>query len=192
MDLPVLLRSAIAFQQILTEKEFRFCVIGGIAVNRWGEPRGTRDVDFTVLTGFGNEADCIDSILADHEPRISNAKEFAILNRVLLVRDSRGIDIDVSLAAMPFEQRAIDRASDFAVATGDRLLTCSASDLVIFKAFAARDQDWIDIEGVLTRSFDQVDWEIVLSELTPLVELKEEPEILGRLQQLRQRARDAS
>ena len=29
---------------------------GGLAVQRWGEPRLTRDADLTLLTGFGKEA----------------------------------------------------------------------------------------------------------------------------------------
>ncbi len=32
-----------------------FCFVGGIAVQRWGEPRFTQDADLTLLTGFGDE-----------------------------------------------------------------------------------------------------------------------------------------
>ncbi|HXJ37983.1 MAG TPA: hypothetical protein VNH18_01825 [Bryobacteraceae bacterium] len=31
------------------------CFIGGIAVQRWSQARVTRDVDLTLLTGFGGE-----------------------------------------------------------------------------------------------------------------------------------------
>lgn len=40
------------------------CFIGGVAVQRWGEPRVTRDIDLTLLTGFGNEAPFIEKLLA--------------------------------------------------------------------------------------------------------------------------------
>ncbi|HUS39578.1 MAG: hypothetical protein WBF93_17945 [Pirellulales bacterium] len=186
MELPKLLQSAIEVQQLLRAECFRFCIIGGIAVQRWGEPRGTRDVDLTLLTGFGNESKHIDVLLHKLEPRIPNAAEFALLNRVLLVRDHRGVDFDISLGAMPFEERTVERASEYLFAENCALVTCSATDLIVHKAFASRDQDWIDIRGVLTRSRSVVDWQTVLRELMPLVELKEEPEILDRLHELYQ------
>jgi len=33
-------------------RRWKFCVIGGLAVQRWGEPRLTQDADLTLLTGF--------------------------------------------------------------------------------------------------------------------------------------------
>ena len=36
------------------------CFIGGLAVQRWGEPRLTRDVDLTVLAEFGGEEKTVD------------------------------------------------------------------------------------------------------------------------------------
>ncbi len=32
-------------------RRWKFCVIGGLAVHRWGEPRLTQDADLTLLTG---------------------------------------------------------------------------------------------------------------------------------------------
>jgi hypothetical protein len=58
------------------------CFIGGIAVQRWGEPRVTRDVDLTLLTGFGDEDVFIDALLAAYPGRVDNAKEFAQRYRV--------------------------------------------------------------------------------------------------------------
>ena len=43
-------------QDFCRGRGWRSCVIGGLAVQRWGEPRLTRDVDVTLLTGFGSEA----------------------------------------------------------------------------------------------------------------------------------------
>ena len=184
MELPRLLRSATELQQLLLNEEYQFCIIGGVAVQRWGEPRGTRDIDLSLLTGFGSESRYIDTILSRLHPRIEDAAQFALLNRVLLVRDDHGVDIDISLGAMPFEERAIQRASKYSFADDCELVTCSATDLIVHKAFADRDQDWVDIRGVLIRSRSHVEWNVVLQELTPLVELKEEPVILDRLQQV--------
>jgi hypothetical protein len=47
-------------QTFLDARKWRSCVIGGIAVQRWGEPRLTRDVDVTLLTGIGGEVPFVD------------------------------------------------------------------------------------------------------------------------------------
>ena len=39
-----------------------YCFIGGLAVLRWGEPRLTRDVDLTVVAGFGDEERVVDAL----------------------------------------------------------------------------------------------------------------------------------
>ena len=36
-------------------KNWKYCLIGGLAVQRWGESRSTQDADLTLLTGFGQE-----------------------------------------------------------------------------------------------------------------------------------------
>lgn len=68
---------------------WRCCVIGGVAVQRWGEPRQTRDVDLTLLTGLGDEASFVDPILARFAGRFSEARQFALDRRVLLVQPWR-------------------------------------------------------------------------------------------------------
>ena len=46
---------------------------------------------------------------------------------------------------------------------------------------AALDQDWIDIRGILVRHRIGIDRDLIFEELIPLAKLKEEPEILTRL-----------
>ena len=40
-----LLFAAVRVQSMLRERGWRFCFIGGIAIQRWGNPRFTRDID---------------------------------------------------------------------------------------------------------------------------------------------------
>jgi hypothetical protein len=174
-------QSAIRADAILRSLGARYCVIGGIAYQRWGEPRVTRDVDFTIFVGFRNEKPWIAKLLAQFEARIENADEFAAMNRVLLMKDSTGVGIDVSLGCFPFEEEMIQRASDWGTPHAGKISTCSAEDLVTLKAFANRPQDWIDIERVVVRQGFRLDRNLILKSLSPLVELKEEPEILDRL-----------
>ena len=174
--------AALEIQATCVSRGWKFCVIGGVAVQRWGEPRFTRDVDITVLSGFGGEVAYVDALLEAYETRIDDAREFALRNRVLLVRSAAGVAIDVSLGAMPFEERAVGRGSPFVVGEARSILTCSAEDLVVLKAFAGRDQDWLDIEGVIARQGPALGTALILRELEPLLELKEDMRALPRLQ----------
>lgn len=52
-----LIEEAYALQSFLQTQQWRFCFIGGLASQVWGELRLTRDVALSLLTGFGNEAE---------------------------------------------------------------------------------------------------------------------------------------
>ena len=171
-------------QVFLEHQSWSFCFIGGLALQRWGEPRLTNDIDLTILAGFGSEEKFVDTLLSAFEARRPDAKEFALMYRVLLLQTSERIGIDVSLAAMPFEEVLIERATDYEFLPGCSLRVCSAEDLIVLKAFADRAQDWIDIRGILVRQGEALDRQAVLTRLEPLVRLKEEPEILSKLREM--------
>lgn len=172
-------------QSFLDARGWQSCVIGGITVQRWGEPRLTRDVDVTLLTGLGEEEKYVDEILRHFASRISDAREFALTRRVMLLTTEDGTDIDVALGGLAFEENAVGRASDFEFYPGMILRTCSAEDLIVMKAFAGRDQDWGDVKGIIARQGRALDWPLIWSELRPLCELKESPENLKQLERLR-------
>jgi hypothetical protein len=166
--------AAVEVEHAVRAAGFRFCFIGGIAVQRWGQPRMTADVDLTIITGFGTEEPYVDTLLASFRGRIIDAREFALRHRTLLLAASNGIHIDIALGAMPFEDHAVDRASAFAIGDGESLTTCSAEDLIVHKAFAGRDKDWLDVRGIVIRQGQQLDRSLIWSELLPLLELKDD------------------
>ena len=118
--------AALEVQAFCRARRWKFCFFGALAVQRWGEPRLTQDVDLTVVTTFGAEAPYVDAFLDRFRGRIPDARGFALQNRVVLLRSDSGIPIDVALGAMPFEERATDRATDFVLQEGVALTTCSA------------------------------------------------------------------
>jgi hypothetical protein len=179
--------AAAQLQAVCESEGWRFCLIGGMALQRWGEARETVDVDLTLLTGFGAEAPFIARLMTAFSARIDDAPAFALANRVLLLRADTGVGLDVALGGLPFEIRAIERSSIFRYPPDVHLRTCSAEDLIVLKAFADRPRDWADIEGILIRQAGSLDWLTVRDELAPLLELKESPETLDRLEQLRVR-----
>src|SRR6266571_7330473 len=171
------INAAAELQALCERRAWRFCFIGGLAVQRWGEPRETADVDLTIITGFGDEDTVIEGLLQEFAPRISDAVEFARSRRVLLLRSKEGVGLDVALGALRYEQLMVERSSLFEFPTHIQLRTCSAEDLIVLKAFAARGQDWVDIERIIVRQTGKLDWNYVYAQLRPLVELKNAPEI---------------
>jgi hypothetical protein len=163
------------------EAGFSFCFIGGLAVQRWGEPRMTADVVLTLLTGFGGEEPFVDRLLSSFRGRLDDARGFALANRTLLLYAKNGTPLDVSLGAMPFEERTIERSTGWVVADGVSLTTCSAEDLIVHKAFAGRDKDWLDIQGIVARRHGTLRLEIVWDELLPLLDLAESRDAEARL-----------
>jgi hypothetical protein len=179
------IRAAAELQAVCEGESWQFCFIGGLAVLRWGEPRETVDVDLTLLTGFRDEMHFVSVLAGRFEPRIERAAEFALVNRVLLLRASSGVGLDIALGGLPFEEGVVRRSSPFTFPPAVALRTCSAEDLVVLKAFADRPKDWVDLDGIIIRQGDRMDWGYVRDQLAPLVELKEAPDILQRLEKRR-------
>ena len=144
----------------------------------------TADVDLTVMTGFGGEEPVVDALLSSLRGRIADARDFALRHRTLLLVTANGIHADVSLGAMPFEEHSVERASAFEIGDGEVLTTCSAEDLVVHKAFAARAKDWLDVDGIVQRQGAKLDRELIWTELAPLLELRDDPTIEPHLRSL--------
>jgi len=180
-----LLEAAREVQDIFSELHLAAIVIGGIAVLRWGEARATRDVDFTLLCPFGEERRAASALSGRLRGRIEKAAEFAATQRVFLATASNGIPIDIAFGGLPFEERAVRRGSDFEFLPGVKLKTCSAEDLVVMKAFAGRDRDLLDIPSILLRQGAKLDWKLIEEELKPLLEVKQDSAMWGRLVAMR-------
>lgn len=139
----------------LAEAQVPGVVIGGIAASLLGRPRVTKDIDLLVSV----EPDAWAAFVAEGEthglePRLSNPVEFARTSRVLLLRHRpTGLDVDVTLAGLPFEEEALRRAVTVEV-EGLSLGLASPEDLVIMKAVARRPRDIADIDGLLDQNPD--------------------------------------
>lgn len=171
-------------QNYCIQSRWKFCFIGGLALQHWGELRVTQDVDLTLLTGFREEERYVDALLSRFAPRIDDAQQFALRNRVLLLQSAEGIGIDVALGGLPFEEQLVARATEHGFLPGVSLRICTAEDLIVLKAFADRPRDWSDIEGIVIRQ-KKLDWQHIERQLRPLAEAKESPHIVERLWRLK-------
>jgi hypothetical protein len=160
-------------------------LIGGMAVIARGVPRLTRDVDGTVAGGDLEVGELVEKLGA-HQlvPRIEDAISFATEHQVLLLRhEASGIDVDLSLAWLPFELEAL-AASERLDLGGVSIQVARAEDLIIYKAVAFRPQDQQDIERLLTLHAEQIDLDRVrkiLAEFAQAIEAPERPEDLERI-----------
>ncbi len=179
-----LFQAAACLQGFLEERGWRFCFIGGLAVVHWGEPRLTRDIDLTLLTGFGREEVYVDELLAHFPARMENARAFALENRALLLSVAGGFPVDVALGGLPFEEEATRRARAIECFPGTFLRLSSPEDLIVMKVFAGRPQDWTDVEGIAVRQKGKLDVDYIFRQLVPLLRAKEDTAAADRLRSI--------
>jgi hypothetical protein len=179
-----IVEAAAEIQAFLQQADFQFCFIGGLAVQRWGQPRHTHDADLTVLTRFDLDEVLVAKVLGTFRGRLPDTDSFALQNRVLLIHASNGIPLDLGLGALDFEVRSVERSTMWQASAMIDLLTCSAEDLIVHKAFASRDLDWGDIDRIVMRQGSKLHIPQIFSELRPLVHLKEDSQIIPRLEKM--------
>jgi hypothetical protein len=187
-DLGAVLEAAAHIQTEFRSRHMPFCSIGGLAVNRWGEPRATVDVNLTIACEVGGEHTTLNRVETVVAPRHHGSREFALERRVYLGQLAGGVGIDISFGILDFELRMVARATPFDFGKSNLLVTCSAEDLIVLKAFAGRDQDWLDIAKVVHRQHARLVWSQIDTELMPLIDLKGEPEIADQLYAVRRKA----
>jgi hypothetical protein len=159
-------------------------IIGGIAASVLGRPRFTADVDVSVLVDESRWPE----FLSGGEPhgfvpRLTEAIDFARRSRILLLRhDPTGINVDVALAALPFEREAIARGRSVS-AGGFTLPLPTAEDLIIMKAVAHRPRDLADIEAIVDCN-PHLDRRRILRWVRRFSDALEAPELLQDLQAL--------
>lgn len=170
----------------------QFAFIGGVAVIARGVARYTADIDATVLASATN-VDALLRALKKHRigPRIEQAAKFARMHQVLLLRHvpSR-VPLDVSLAWLPFEERAIQAAKPCRFA-GVTIRVAITEDLLIYKLIAHRPRDLDDAERLLVLQGPRINLRRVRQVLKALAEALEGPDRLETLNTLQRRARHA-
>ena len=173
-----LFKAAKEVTDFMAEREWRFCMIGGLAVVCWGEVRFTQDADIALLTGYGGEDRFAVPLLGHFTGRLANALAFSLRNRVLLLRTNSGIPIDITFSALPFEVEMLERAVPFEFEEGFFLPVCTAEDLFVMKLFASRPKDLMDAESIALRQRGKLDTGYMLRHLKELSEIKDEPAML--------------
>jgi hypothetical protein len=130
-----------------------YMVIGGQAVQLYGEPRMTRDIDLTL--GLGSEG--LDRVVevcgrCGLKPLPSAPVEFVKETMVLPALDEgTGIRVDFVFSATDYERQAIGRSRPVELG-GVEVHFATAEDVVIHKLVAGRPRDIEDVRGILAKN----------------------------------------
>ena len=176
-ELTPLLAPLAAVQRLLARFQDQGVVIGGVAASLLGKPRLTADVDAMVLLSL---PDLPRLMAAAKEEgfvfRIPEAEAFARRHRVLRLRHHQsGINVDVSLGALPFEAEVIERSVvHWAGPVAIRIP--APEDLIILKAVAHRPKDLLDIQAIID-SHPDLDRERIRCWVGEFAQLLEMPEL---------------
>jgi len=86
-----LIEAALELHEFLTRHAIPYAMIGGVAVQAWGEPRLTIDLDITVLTPSEDIGPFVQLLLQQFAPRVPDPVGFARRTRVVLIQASKSL-----------------------------------------------------------------------------------------------------
>lgn len=165
--------AAVEVAAFLEDKQIPYAVLGGLALQHWGDPRTTQDVDIVVMVASEKEEKFLKTILRRFRPRMADALPFAKRHRILLISTADGIPVDLSLGIPGYEEEAMRRVSKVSFTGLSPIRVVSAEDLIIHKCVAGRARDAEDIERILIRQKVKLDLRYVrmwLRAFAPIVE----------------------
>jgi hypothetical protein len=175
------IQAALAMHEFFFENlKLKYAVIGGIALQFWGEPRFTHDLDLTIQDKL-DLAELVEAVTGAFGSRVSDPYQFARDTRMLLL-NVEDVDVDVAIALRGYEESLFERSRPYEVEPGKHIHICSAEDLVIHKALAGRPQDLADIQSVIYRQ-GELDMQYVRSWLGEFSSALDDSGILERFEQ---------
>ncbi len=176
----------------LTRKKIPYALIGGVAVQKWGQPRLTQDVDLTISVPVEKTDGFVDEIEQHFKARVSELREFVRRTRVLPIYASNGRKVDISLALPGYEDLLMQRAQPFKLTPRRSVRVCSVEDLIIHKAVAGRQQDLSDLQNIIYRNAPALDLNYIRSWLKEFSLLLETDEVSRRFEMSLQKRQEKS
>jgi hypothetical protein len=190
MQKPVetLVESMVQLQERLESAGISSILIGGLAVAVWGEPRGTRDIDFKVLLRREEAQKLLDALGNDFVPLRPGGDPLRALqgNGMVFVQDQSGTRIDLALADTDFDESAIGRGRLIELQPGRAGRVCSAEDLIVYKLLSLRPRDNDDALSIVKRQQDALDDAYILRWLKEFERAVDDSDLVQNYQQMRQ------
>ena len=133
-------------------------LFGAQAVQVWGTPRLSADVDVTIRPRSQDLGPFLAAMReAGFSARVPDPEGFARTTRVLpLLHDESHIPVDAVLAGLGPEEEFLARVRVVSI-DGVSVPVISPEDLVVTKVLAGRPKDLEDVRGVLRQSSERFD-----------------------------------
>jgi len=182
-----LIEPLIALQDLLDGFGEKGVIIGGIATGFLGRPRFTVDLDAMLLASTKDIPHILERAKAvGIEPRTDKVDEFAQKSRVLLMRHAAsGVNIDISLGILPFEEEIVERSVVHQVGKVSLRLP-TPEDLIIMKAIAYRPKDLEDIRTIVD-SNPKLDLKRIEHWVKSFAEVLESPDLWKQIEEILKR-----
>lgn len=159
-------RALVAFAAFADREGIRWYVFGAEAVNLYGFPRKTADLDLTIDLGARRAMEIVPPLRhAGFEPRFPD-EAFIRATRVLpVVHKATKLPVDLVLAGPGLEQLFLERVRYQRVATVE-VPVIAPEHLVVTKILAGRPKDLEDVRELLAiRDIDRDEVDALLTEL---------------------------
>ena len=173
-------RAVGSLARFLEEQRIPYMLIGGIANLVWGEPRSTLDVDASVLVESVGWPHLIDELRRSFRVIPRDPLAFLRDTHVLPVETADGVRIDLLWAKLPYEHKAIARATIEEVA-GHRVRVCRPEDLIIHKIVSERPKDREDVRAIVRHQGPRLDRRYLNQAVGSLSRALHQPELLAFL-----------
>src|SRR3989338_10361461 len=150
--MPSIVAALFKLIKALNAKKIPYMLVGGLAVNYYGVPRATGDIDISLLISSNNVKDFLSAMKKGKF--VLHLKEIMTLvkisNHFLLFDPSNTYRIDCWIPKTNFELQALKRRKRVKLA-GKNIYLPAAEDLILFKLIAGRDKDNEDLKWIIRR-----------------------------------------
>jgi len=179
---PAAAEALTALAPLCTAKGWRWFVFGAQAVDVWGQPRLSADVDVTIEIP-GEPAGILPELEASgFDLREGVDVDFIGRTRALpLLHRSTGMPLDLILAGPGLEQEFLERAIPIELG-GLAIPFISPEDLLVTKILAGRPKDVEDVRGILRTRGRKLDLGRVRSSLDLLQQALSRSDLLPLLE----------
>ncbi len=179
-SLEIPLKTAVSF---LGKHNYRYAIIGGIALSQWGVVRATYDIDIKVLVPDTDYTRIRNLLMTTFPIR---ARQIIPENPLIISVMIENVVVDFLLAIPGYEELIIERSVQRDVG-GVLTWICSAEDLIIQKIVAGRVKDWDDVESILIEQKNKLDQNYIEDWLKQFADILEKQELFNKYKRLLQK-----
>lgn len=159
--------------KFFNENNIPYAIIGGIATSFWGEPRYTRDVDFTIVTDKNTE----ELVLLLKEKGFDAT--YQVIPQIRIKKDD--FIADILYSKNHFEEQLVMQAEECEM-YDNKVRMGRAEDIILMKLQVTRHRDLLDIENILSHKND-LDWGYLKGNLFSMNLMAQFEEEFGSLQE---------